>query len=163
MSFFDRSYRRHHLWHIASLILALIGTLLVTPVQAEPFSLTDMDGKTHTTASYKGKWVLVNFWATWCPPCLEEIPDLIALQDSHKNLAVIGIAMDYKSKQEVAKFADDNLISYPLVLGNDKLARQFGSAEILPTTYIYNPQGKLVKVHRGLISRNSIEKLMLEK
>jgi thiol-disulfide isomerase/thioredoxin len=163
MIFFDRSRHRHHLLHTVSLVLALTSTLLATSVQAEPFSLTDMDGKTHTTTSYKGKWVLVNFWATWCPPCLEEIPDLIALQDSHKNLIVIGIAMDYKSKQEVAKFADDNLINYPLVLGNDKLARQFGSAEILPTTYIYNPQGKLVKVHRGLISRNGIEKLMLEK
>ena len=147
---------------IRSLILLL--TLLALPAWAtDNFTLTDLDGKTHSSQAYKGKWVLVNFWATWCPPCLEEIPDLIALQESHKNLVVIGIAMDYKSKQEIVKFADDNLINYPLVLGDEKLARQFGSANILPSSYIYNPQGKLVKIHRGLLNRSLVEKLLLEK
>jgi len=146
------------------LIATLLLAMLALPVwAADGFNLTDLNGKTLSSQAYKGKWVLVNFWATWCPPCLEEIPDLIALQESHKNLVVIGIAMDYKNKQEIAKFADDNLIGYPLVLGDEKLARQFGSADILPSSYIYNPQGKLVKIYRGLLNRNLVEKLMLEK
>jgi thiol-disulfide isomerase/thioredoxin len=146
------------------LIATLLLAMLALPVwAADGFNLTDLNGKTLSSQAYKGKWVLVNFWATWCPPCLEEIPDLIALQESHKNLVVIGIAMDYKNKQEITKFADDNLIGYPLVLGDEKLARQFGSADILPSSYIYNPQGKLVKIHRGLLNRNLVEKLMLEK
>lgn len=143
--------------------IILLMLLALPAWAADGFTVTDLNGKVHTAQTYKGKWVLVNFWATWCPPCLEEIPDLIALQESHKNLVVIGIAMDYQNKQEIVRFADDNLMNYPLVLGDDKILRQFGSADVLPSTYLYNPQGKPVKVIRGLINRTAIEKLMQEK
>lgn len=159
MNFFDRFHSLRTLLRA----LLLFASVQAVSALAEPFSLTDTDGKVHTAQAYKGKWVLVNFWATWCPPCLEEIPDLIALQESHRDLVVIGIALDYKDKQEITRFADDNLINYPLVLGNDKIVHQFGSASVLPTTYLYNSQGKLVEVHRGLISRKAVEKLMREK
>jgi len=134
--------------------------LFNTPVSADEFKVTDLNGKLYSLSDYKGKWVLVNFWATWCPPCLEEIPDLLALEEKHKELIVIGVAMDYKSKKEILDFANDNLMDYPLVLGDDKTMLQFGNTEVLPTTNLYNPQGKLVKRYRGSISRGAVEKIL---
>ncbi|OIQ78844.1 thiol-disulfide oxidoreductase ResA [mine drainage metagenome] len=137
---------------------ALLGQAV--PAAAEGFVLKDMAGKTHSLAGYKGKWVLVNYWATWCPPCQEEIPDLIALHEKRRDLAILGIALEYQSDREVRTFVDDNLMSYPIVLGDDKLIEQIGTTEVLPTSYIFNPQGQLVKIWRGMITRQDIEKLV---
>jgi thiol-disulfide isomerase/thioredoxin len=149
--------------------LAMLPMLMACMGNAAPasgeFNLTDMDGNAHRLSDYRGKWVLVNYWATWCPPCLEEVPDLVMLYDQHKdgNLMVIGVAQQYKSRQEVAEFVDDMLMSYPIVLGNASVNAQIGPDEILPTTYIYNPEGKLVKIKRGLINRPYIEQLLAGK
>jgi thiol-disulfide isomerase/thioredoxin len=140
-------------------VLILLALSAMPAIAAESFSLRDTAGRLHVLDAYKGKWVLVNFWATWCPPCLEEIPDFIALHEKRKDMVVIGVALEYQSKKEVMDFVDDNLMSYPIVLGDEKTVRQFGSADVLPTTFIYDPQGNLVKMHRGLISRRTLEKL----
>lgn len=125
---------------------------------AADFSLTDMDGKPHKLSQYKGKWVLINFWATWCPPCLEEIPDLISLHDDKKNnTVVIGITIDSGSAKQVAAFADNMMISYPIVMGDRKMAAQIGSVDGLPTTYLYNPQGKLVAHQLGPITLEAVK------
>lgn len=136
--------------------IILAAGLWALPVHA--FSLVDSNGKTHTLAQYKGKWVLVNFWATWCPPCLEEIPDLNALHENKQNnLVVLGIAMDYKDPKTVLQFADQMMVSYPVILGDSKTAAQIGSLTGLPTTYLYNPQGKMVAYNVGALTRQAVE------
>lgn len=145
--------------HGCTALLASGLLMLALPSAANGFILKDMKGKTHTQESYQGKWLVVNYWATWCPPCQEEIPDLIALHEKRKDIAIVGVALEYKDAKEVRAFVDDNLMSYPIVLGDDKLLQQIGPAEVLPTTYIFNPKGKLAKVRRGLITRQYIEKI----
>lgn len=149
------------------LVLGLLILMVSQFSFAEPsvkanFQLEDMIGVRHQLSNYKGKWVLVNYWATWCPPCLEEVPDLVNLYDQRKqkDLMVLGVVFDYKDVKEVTEYVDDMLMSYPIVLGDDSITAQIGSAEVLPTTYIYNPQGVLVKIKRGLISREYIEKMI---
>ena len=132
------------------------------PGAAADFMLKDMAGNKHQLSAYKGKWVLVNYWATWCPPCLEEVPDLVNLYDhrKQKDLMVLGVVFDYKDVKEVNEYVDDMLMSYPIVLGDDSVTAQIGSAGVLPTTFIYNPQGKLVKIKRGIITRAFIENML---
>lgn len=128
-------------------------------VAAADFSFRDIAGKQHNLAGYRGKWVLVNFWATWCPPCLKEIPDLIALHNEHKNkdLVVIGIATDYNDPKPVIDYAKAHRISYPVVLGNDAIVAQIGRVEGLPMTYLYNPQGKIVAYNVGALTKKEVE------
>jgi thiol-disulfide isomerase/thioredoxin len=144
---------------LLSLLLLGILSLHTIAYAASNFALTDTVGKKHTLSQYKGKWVIINYWATWCPPCLEEVPDLVALYDSRKNKDVMmfGVALDFQSAKEVAEYVDDMLMSYPIVLGDDEVTKQIGSAEVLPTTYIYNPRGELVKTKHGKVSKQYLE------
>ncbi len=151
------------------LVILMMSFLSSYPLNAEDesqhianFVLQDMTGKQHTLGDYRGKWLIINYWATWCPPCLEEMPDLVNLYDARKNkdIMVIGVAFEYTSPKAVAAFVDDMLVSYPIVLGDASIAKKLGKAEVMPTTFIYNPAGKLVKTKRGLITRAMIEQII---
>lgn len=140
------------------------GVLIVLLVcsltsNAAGFSLKDLQGKTHRLADYRGKWLLVNYWATWCAPCLEEIPELSSLHNAHhdKDLQVIGIAIDSGSSNKVADFAQAHGISYPVVMGNREVTDQIGAVEVLPVSYLYNPKGERVSLQTGKVTRASIE------
>ena len=148
-----QSGRFYPMW-LAGLLVALTAAW----AQAADFRVTDTNGKTHTLSGYKGKWVLVNYWATWCPPCLEEIPDLIALHENKKNnLVVIGVAMDYRDPKQVTDFAEGLFVDYPIVLGNPEIVSQIGPVQGLPTTYLFNPDGKMVAQQVGMITRAAVE------
>ena len=139
-------------------LVGLLLALAASWAQAADFKMTDTSGKSHTLSGYKGKWVLVNYWATWCPPCLEEIPDLIALHENKKNnLVVLGVALDYRNAKQVTDFAEGLLVTYPIVLGSPKVTNQIGPVQGLPTTYLFNPEGKLVAQQVGLITREAVE------
>lgn len=148
---------------LLGLLILLSSQFAGAEVAAKPnFLLKDMAGVQHQLSHYKGKWVLVNYWATWCPPCLEEVPDLVNLYDQHrqKDLMVLGVVFDYKDVNEVKAYVDDMLMSYPIVLGDDSVVEQIGAAEVMPTTFIYNPKGKLVKVKRGIVTKQYVDNLM---
>lgn len=142
-------------------VVALVLAGLSLAAQATDFRVTDTAGKVHTLSGYKGKWVLVNYWATWCPPCLEEIPDLIALHENKKNnLVVIGIALDYRDPKQVIDFAEGLFVTYPIVLGTPEIVRQIGPMRGLPTTYLFNPDGKMVAQQVGLITKEAVEQFI---
>ncbi len=140
-------------------LTALLLLLLVAaPAAAGGFSFKDMQGQTQRLSDYRGKWVLVNFWATWCPPCLEEIPDLVELHEAHRrtDLVVIGVALD-STEKSVREFVSKFAISYPEVGGDYDQAQQEGEVSVLPTSYLYDPRGELVSYQEGMLTRSSVE------
>ena len=147
--------------------LLLAAVLLLTSGMAFPagFTLPDSLGKTHRLGDYKGKWVLVNFWATWCLPCVKEIPEFNALYEAHKgkDLVVLGIAMDFENPKEVIDYARKLSMSYPLILGDDKMIEQFDRVVGLPTSYLYDPKGSLVLKKVGTLPVETIEQFLAGK
>lgn len=141
-------------------VLLLCLALFAVTANAKDFSFKDIHGNAVHLTDYRGKWVLVNFWATWCPPCQQETPDLVALHNAHKNsdLVVIGVALD-SQRAAVLEFASKYAISYPLVVGNYDIVKEQTGADIdaLPTSYLYDPSGKQVSYQEGMVSRTDIE------
>ena len=146
--------------HLCRLFLGLALLSMGVVSAAENFTLTDAGGKRHSLADYRGKWVIVNFWATWCPPCLEEIPDLVSIKESRKDIEVFGIAMEFQDAKQVMQFADGMFVNYPIVLGDRKTSESIGKVEGLPTTFIYDPRGRLAKRHVGKITRKQMERVI---
>jgi thiol-disulfide isomerase/thioredoxin len=144
--------------HIRTLLWVTLFLFSAGTASAQPFVFKDMQGQAQRLQDYRGKWVLINFWATWCAPCLEEVPDLVSLYEAHKriDLVVIGVALD-STEKSVKEFVAKRNVSYPVVVGNYDLAAQVGDVGVLPTSYLYNPQGELVSFQEGLVSRKSIE------
>ncbi len=132
----------------------------VKGTDAPDFQLVDLNGKNVRLSDLRGKAVLLNFWATWCPPCKVEMPWFIDLQKQYgpQGLQVVGVAMDDGNAHDVvAKFAKQMGLNYPVVLGNDKVADQYGGVDALPTTFYIGRDGKIVTRVFGLVSHKEIE------
>jgi thiol-disulfide isomerase/thioredoxin len=136
---------------------------------APDVTLKDLDGKDVSIAQYKGKVVLVNFWATWCEPCRFEIPWLIEMQQKYgaKGFTVVGVAMDDEGRSVVAPFVEKerfdvngvkSQMNYPIVIGNDAAADKFGGLLGYPTSVLIDRDGKQIKRITGLISYEEISK-----
>ena len=142
--------------------LIFIMTLFVTlPVVAEKadFTLQDLDGKSVSLSDYRGKWVIVNYWATWCPPCLEEIPDLVDLYEENPDtIMVLGIDFEEVNEEYLKEFVESHMISYPIMNTEPVPVTELGPVLGLPTSYIISPDGERVARQEGPVTREAIEK-----
>jgi thiol-disulfide isomerase/thioredoxin len=130
---------------------------------AGDWNLKDKDGANYTLSTLHGKWVLVNFWAPWCPPCLQEMPDLDAMQQRHTDMQIIGVAVMYDSRKKVMDIVKKLSISYPIVLGNEDTAGDFGGLVGMPTSFLYSPSGELVGQHQGILTQTEVERAIQRK
>jgi thiol-disulfide isomerase/thioredoxin len=132
--------------------------LVANPSPVLAVSMEDLEGNIITTDDLRGKVTLVNFWATWCGPCKAEIPDLIQLQERYSDhLQVIGVSTDEGPTQMVEDFATQYGINYPVVMMTPELNQAFPGVMALPTSFIIDPDGRVVKTHVGLISAGVLE------
>ncbi len=126
---------------------------------APDFALKDADGRTVRLSDYKGKVVLLDFWATWCGPCRMEIPWFIEMQRQNRDrgFEVLGVSMDDNGWEDVKPFLAEMQVNYRIVIGNDKTAEVYGGVESLPTTFLIDREGRIAVVHVGLTSRKDIQ------
>ena len=130
---------------------------------AANFALKGADGKDIQLADYKGKVVLLNFWATWCGPCKVEIPWFIEFNKTYKDrgLAVVGVSMDDDGWKSVKPYIAEKKLDYPVVIGNDDISKLYGGVDSLPTTFIIDRSGKIAFVHMGLVGKDTYQKEIL--
>ncbi|GAB1443109.1 hypothetical protein MASR2M39_19480 [Ignavibacteriales bacterium] len=128
--------------------------------KAPDFSLKSTDGKIVKLSDFKGKIVIIDFWATWCPPCRKGIPDLVELQKTYKDdLVIIGISLDDKrTLKDVVPFVGKYEINYPVVFGDSEVVSAFGGIESIPTSFIIDREGNITNKHIGLIPKSEYEK-----
>jgi thiol-disulfide isomerase/thioredoxin len=123
---------------------------------APDFDLQTIDGKNMKLSDFRGKAVLLNFWATWCGPCKIEMPWFVELQKQYgpQGLQIVGVAMDDSSTQDIAKFVNEMGVNYPILLGKEAVGQSYGGVGVLPTTFFIDRDGKFVAREFGLQSRS---------
>ena len=128
--------------------------------QAAPaWTLKDLDGKSVSLADFKGKVVVLDIWATWCPPCRAEIPHFVELQNEwkDKDVTIVGMSLDSTGAADVAKFAQDNGMNYPIIMGDEATATAYGADQGIPTTVVIDKKGNIVATHLGLTDKDVFE------
>ena len=143
------------------LLLACAALLLVGHVHGSQndFTLPDMDGRPHNLSDYRGKWVLVNYWATWCPPCLEELPELEVFHSGAEGKAVVlGVNMEEIDKPELRAFLEQQFLSFPILVASGSPSRDqlIGPVDAMPTSYLVTPQGEVVARQVGQVTAEAI-------
>lgn len=128
---------------------------------APDFNVTSIENKSIRLSDYKGKVVIVDFWATWCPPCRRGIPDLIDIQKEYgSDVVVIGISMDTDSKNDVVPFVKENGINYHVGYANPEVVQAYGGIESIPTSFVINKNGKIVDKHEGLVPKSDFTNVL---
>lgn len=129
---------------------------------APAWKLMDLDGREISSDQFKGKVVVVDFWATWCGPCISEIPGYVELQKKYgkDGLVIVGVSLDRIGPERVKKFAQENGMNYTLVMGDEDVVEAFGGFEAIPTTFLINRSGRIVHQKTGAVAHDEYEKLV---
>ena len=130
---------------------------------APNFTLKDANGNLVNLADYRGKVVLVNFWATWCGPCEAEIPWFVEFEQKYKDrgFAVVGISMDDDGWKAVRPYIASHKINYRVVIGSEVVSQQFGDIDSLPTSFVLDRQGRIATNHVGLVDKRDYQNEIL--
>jgi thiol-disulfide isomerase/thioredoxin len=145
--------------YLSALLLLLTLPLLA---QAVDMPLTAVDGSKTNLDRYQGKWLVVNYWATWCPPCIVEMPELQSFHDENvdNNAMVVGINAENISQQRLQTFLDDYFITYPNFVSGPTQQSELGLIPGLPTTFLVTPEGEIVARQVGPVTRDMIEQFI---
>lgn len=136
--------------------------------EAPNFELPDLEGSQVSLSDYKGKVIIIDFWATWCAPCRKAIPELIELKNEYadKGVEIIGISLDTDTKDNVDPFVEKMEINYPVVYGNTRITQSFGGIQSIPTSFVIDKQGRIFSRYTGYVNKqvyeNDINKLIKE-
>ena len=124
------------------------------------FSLPDLNGRIHQLSEYRGKWVVVNYWATWCPPCLEELPELevFHVNNAETPAVVLGVNMEAIGQEALRSFVEEQFLSFPILVAGPQPSELLGQVPGLPTTFLINPRGVVVARQVGPITAKALEK-----
>lgn len=142
------------------LLVAFLG--FTAPVAAEEntrfdFSLTDIDGNTHRLNELAGKWVIINFWATWCTPCITELPELVEYQTAHPEQKVLAINFEQIDEKSLRAFIESKHLNFPVIKVGDKPLVPIEPLKGLPTTAIISPKGEILANHTGPVTADMLE------
>ena len=149
----------------AILVLSLFSTLQAANSigsagsPAPAWKITDLTGKTLASEDYTNQVLVLDFWATWCPPCRAEIPGLIELQKTYEKqgVQVVGISLDQGEVAEVKSFAKKYGMNYPVAIGDEKIQQAFGGFDAIPVTLVIDRQGNIAHRHLGLVEKVTLE------
>lgn len=143
--------------YLRFIFLTLILTTSASAETVQDFSFQDVNGKQHQLSDFRGKWVIANYWAIFCPPCRVEIPDLIRFVNDHpETLVVLGMDAGMDDTESLKSFIDEQGINYPIIPTQPSTMSAFGEVVGIPTTFIVSPEGELIDTHVGLLSYENL-------
>jgi len=147
-----------------TLFVLLCSTFAAAADPVSEFSLPGLDGKQHTLAPYRGKWIIINYWATDCPPCLQEIPELERFHQAHKDTDAVVLGVNYEDIRPswLEDFIKSVKMTYPVLRAEPDSVTPFGPIKVLPTTIIVSPEGEFMGARPGAVSAEMMDNYLRE-